>query len=281
VAVMALAVLLFTCIDTSAKWLVTAGFAAIQVVFVRYAMHFVLASALFLPREGAIALRSNAPVRQAMRSVFLFGSTMCNFAALQYLPLTLTTTILFAGPVAITLLAIPILGERVGIHRILAVCTGFIGVLVVMQPWGARFHPAMFLSLTAMLSASMYFIMTRALAGVERNSTSQLWASGLATICLAPFAIGAWVTPDTTTEIVVTLLIGTFGAVSHILATYAHRLADASILSPLQFIQMGTAAIASIIFFGVYPTIWTLIGGGIIVLAGLYIWHRERKRGAG
>jgi threonine/homoserine efflux transporter RhtA len=125
VGMMALAVLFFTCIDTSAKWLVTAGLASIQVAFVRYAVHFALALVVFLPREGRDAIRSNAPGRQFLRSMFLMGSTACNFAALQYLPITVTTTIMFAGPIVVTLLSIPILGERVGIHRIAAVLIGF------------------------------------------------------------------------------------------------------------------------------------------------------------
>ncbi|MGX0875842.1 drug/metabolite transporter (DMT)-like permease [Roseovarius sp. MBR-154] len=278
VAMMALAVLFFTCIDTSAKWLVTAGLAAIQVVFVRYAVHFLLALALFLPREGPTALRSNAPGRQLLRSSCLFGSTICNFTALQFLPITVTTTIMFAGPIAVTVLAIPILGERVGLHRFAAVCTGFVGVLVVMQPWGAEFHPAMLLNLAAMTLAALYFIMTRMLAGTESNATSQLWASGLATVCLAPFAVRVWQWPAAAIDWAPFLLIGIFGGVGHISATYAHRMADASILAPIVYIQIVLAAVASIIVFGVYPTVWTLGGGLIIAGAGLYIWWRERRR---
>ncbi|SEM02197.1 Permease of the drug/metabolite transporter (DMT) superfamily [Roseovarius azorensis] len=278
VAMMALAVLFFTCIDTSAKWLVTAGIAAIQVVFVRYAVHFLLALVLFLPREGRAAIRSNAPGRQFLRSTFLFGSTICNFTALQFLPITVTTTIMFAGPIAVTLLAIPILNERVGLHRLAAVCVGFAGVLVVMQPWGTGFHPAMLLNLVAMVVASLYFIMTRMLAGIESNATSQIWASGLATFCLGPFAIRVWQWPDAGVDWAPFLLIGAFGGVGHIFATHAHRMADASILAPIVYIQIVLAAAASIIVFNVYPTVWTLGGGLIIAGAGLYIWWRERRR---
>lgn len=278
VATMALAVLFFTCIDTSAKWLVTAGIAAIQVAFVRYAVHFLLALVLFLPRDGRAAISSNAPKRQLMRSTFLFGSTACNFTALQFLPITVTTTIMFSGPIAVTLLAIPILNERVGWHRLAAVCVGFVGVLVVMQPWGAEFHPAMLLSLAAMTVAALYFIMTRMLAGIESNATSQIWASGLATVCLAPFAIRVWQWPGSVMDWVPFVMIGVFGGVGHIFATHAHRMADASILAPIIYIQIVLAALASIAVFNVYPTVWTLGGGLIIAAAGLYIWWRERHR---
>src|SRR5210317_1661266 len=125
---MALAVLFFTCIDTSAKWLTIAGFPVFQIVFARYAGHLIYALALYLPQEGISIFKSNSPGKQFLRSSFLLSATALNFQALKYLPITLTTTIMFAGPIVITLLAIPLLSEKVGIRRVLAVCTGFLGV---------------------------------------------------------------------------------------------------------------------------------------------------------
>ncbi len=280
VGMMAFAIVFFTGIDSSAKWLILAGLAPIQVVFIRYAGHFMVACLVYIPASGFGEFRSNAPWRQALRSMFLAGGTICNFLALKYLPLTLTTTIFFASPIVVTLLAIPVLGEQVGVRRIVAVCVGFTGVLITIQPWGATFHPAIFLSLAALMSASGYFIMTRMLAGIETNATSQLWCSGLATLCLTPFALEAWVAPGGLKMGLVMCLIGTLGAVGHIAATYAHRLADASILAPVVYIQIVFAAIASILLFDTWPTIWTLAGGLIIIASGLYIWQRERTKRA-
>lgn len=276
VLLMALAVVFFTCIDSSAKWLILAGLPTLQVVFMRYLVHWVLALLLYLPQEGASALRSNSAGRQFLRALFLLGSTVFNFSALKFLPITVTTTIMFAGPVAVTLLAIPLLGERVGIRRILAVCVGFMGVVVVMQPWGTSFHPAMFLSLGAMVCASMYFVMTRMLAGVEANSTQQIWSSGVAALALVPFVFGGWMWPETPMQWAIFFAIGAFGAGGHISATIAHRWADASILAPLVYIQVFTAAVAGILVFSTWPTVWTLGGGLIIIASGLYIWQRER-----
>ena len=279
IGMMALAILLFTGIDTSAKWLILAGLPAIQVVFARYAVHFFLSLGLFLPSEGMNALRSNSPGKELLRALFLFISTICNFSSLKYLPITVTTTIMFAVPVVVTLLAIPVLGEKVGIRRVLAVCVGFFGVLVVMQPWGSGFHPAMFFNITALILAAMYFVMTRLLAGIERNSTMQIWSSGLATVCLAPVAIPIWIWPTHPIDYAVLIAIGLFGGFGHICATYAHRLADASILSPVIYIQLFLAAAASYLVFGAWPTPWTLAGGVIIIGSGIYIWQRERSKG--
>lgn len=275
VLLMALAVVFFTCIDSTAKWLILAGLPALQVVFARYTGHFLVAVLLYGLRDPG-AFRSNAPWRQLLRSLFLLGSTILNFTALQYLPITVTTTIMFAGPVVVTLLAIPILGEKVGLRRIVAVCVGFLGVIVVMQPWGAEFHPAMFLSLGSLTSAALYFLLTRLLAGVEANATQQLWSSGISAVALLPFVLTGWTWPQGGTWVPF-VVIGMFGAAGHIAATTAHRWADASILAPVIYIQIFLAAFAGWLLFDTLPTVWTLGGGAIIIASGLYIWQRERR----
>ena len=274
---MALAVAFFTCIDTSAKWLTIAGFPVSQIVFARYAGHLIYTLALYLPQEGISIFKSNSPGKQFLRSSFLLSATSLNFQALKYLPITLTTTIMFASPIVITLLAVPLLHEKVDIRRVVAVCTGFLGVLVVIQPWGTAFHPAMFFSLATLVLASLYFIMTRMLAGIESNATQQVWASALATIVLSPFAWHIWVWPETSGQWIVLCAIGCFGALGHIAVTTAHRWAEASILAPLIYSQVFWAVLVGILIFDTYPTVWTLGGGAIVVAAGLYIWQRETR----
>ncbi len=276
VLLMTLAVVFFTGIDTSAKWLSLVGLPIIQIVFVRYFGHWIYSMIIYLPQEGTAAFRSNAPKKQFFRSVLLFISTIFNFMALKYLPITLTTSIAFAQPILITILAIPILGEKVGIRRIMAVSVGFGGVLVVIQPWSAEFHPAIFFSLLTLLCASLYFLMTRMLAGVDSNATNQIWSAGLASIVLAPFAMSVWVWPETGLQWVIFVGIGAFGCLGHISATTAHRWADASILAPMIYSQIFFAAFVGVLVFDTAPTIWTLSGGIIIIASGLYIWHRER-----
>ena len=278
VLAMALAVIFFTGIDTSAKWLSIVGIPVLQIVFIRYAGHFLISLVIYVPREGFGVFHSNAPKRQVLRSCALFMGTVLNFQALKFLPITVTTTISFAGPIVITLMAIPILGEKVGLRRIIAVCVGFLGVLLVIQPWGQSFHPAMLLSLCVLLMASTYFIMTRLLAGVETNATQQVWSSGISTIVLAPFALNVWVWPNNGVDWAVLGIIGFCGAMGHIAVTTAHRWADASILAPLIYTQVFWAALVGVVIFNTYPTVWTLAGAAVIITSGLYIWRRERYK---
>ena len=279
VLIMAFAIFLFTLIDTSAKWLIIAGLPALQVVFSRYVGALLTVLIFFIPRRGMGEFRSNRPWIQVLRALALLGSTVFNFLALRYLPITLTIAMFFAVPIIVTLLSIPILGERVGLRRFLAVLTGFIGVLVIVQPWGAQFHWAVFLSIGALLSASTYFVLTRLLAGIDNNSTSQLWTNGLATLALAPIALQNAVWPENTLNMLVFLFIGFLGGVSHILATLAFRLAQASLLAPVTYVQVIYATAAGYLVFNTLPTIWTAVGTAIIIASGVYIWQRERVRG--
>ena len=279
VLIMASAIFLFTLIDTSAKWLIMAGLPAMQVVFSRYVGAFLTALIFFIPRRGLGEFRSNRPWIQVLRALALLGSTVFNFLALRYLPITLTIAMFFAMPIVVTLLSIPILGERVGLRRFLAVLTGFIGVLVIVQPWGAQFHWAVFLSIGALFSASTYFVLTRLLAGIDNNSTSQLWTNGLATLVLAPIALQNAVWPENTLNMLVFLFIGFLGGVGHILATLAFRFAQASVLAPVTYVQVIYATAAGYLVFNMLPTIWTAIGTAIIIASGVYIWQRERVRG--
>ncbi len=250
-----------------------------QIVFSRYVGAFLTALIFFIPRRGLGEFRSNRPWIQVLRALALLGSTVFNFLALRYLPITLTIAMFFAMPIVVTLLSIPILGERVGLRRFLAVLTGFIGVLVIVQPWGAQFHWAVFLSIGALFSASTYFVLTRLLAGIDNNSTSQLWTNGLATLALAPIALQNAVWPENTLNMLVFLFIGFLGGVGHILATLAFRFAQASVLAPVTYVQVIYATAAGYLVFNTLPTIWTAIGTAIIIASGVYIWQRERVRG--
>lgn len=231
VLLMLLAFLSFVCIDVSAKWLAGVSFDPLQIALARYAGHLVICLVLFVPIEGRSAFRSNAPRLQVLRAIFLLLSTICNFVAVKYLPLTVTVPIMFASPLVVCLASIPILGEKVGMRRLVAVFVGFLGVLIIADPGGTQFHWAMLFSFAALLNASGYFVMTRMIAGVDNNPVSQIYAAGVATLILLPMGIAVWKWPENLTDALVMTCIGLFGAFGHSLLTVAHRFAPASTLA--------------------------------------------------
>ncbi len=272
--VMALSVVMFTALDTSAKWLILAGLAPLQVVFARYAFHLLIALIWFVPLEGTRALRSSDPKLQLLRSAFLLGATILNFYAIRALPpLTTVMTIFFTGPMLTTLLAIPLLGERVDLRQILAsVAGGFCGVLIIVQPWGAQIQLEMLFALAGMAMASGYFLLTRKMAAREANSTAQIWSSTLGALILAPLIVAEWVWPQGALQWAIFVAVGGFGFAAHVLATSAHRLAAASLLAPVLYVQIVFASLAEALIFDTLPTAPTLAGGGChYPLGGLYL----------
>lgn len=267
----------FSVMDTSAKWLVAAAIPALQVAWLRYFGHLVVVIAAYTPRHGLSIMRSKNPKLQSIRAMFLLLGTCLNFSALYYLPLTITIAIFFVTPLTVCLLSIPVLGEKVGLKRLLAVAVGFGGVLVIVQPWSQNFDPHVFLSIAAMLSISAYFVMSRLIAGIDSNATTQVYVSGLGTVLLGPVALYFWVWPETLQAWILLVLIGTLGMIGHSMVTKAHHYAEASVLAPTVYSQIIFIAILSWLVFNQPPDQPTLTGTFIIVLSGLFIWFRERQ----
>lgn len=275
-----LAMFCFAIMDTSAKLLVTAAVPALQVAFLRYFVHFIWALILYLPKNGVAVFKSNAPKMQTIRGLCLLAGTVFNFIALQYLPLTVTIAIFFASPFVVCLLSIPILGEKVGIKRFTAVLVGFMGVLIIVSPWDEQFDMHVLLSLCALMGASGYFVMTRKIAGVDKNAVSQTYTSGLAMMALAPFVITHWTWDLSPGGWVLALLLGSLGMLGHSVLTYAHRFAEASVLAPTVYSQIIYITILSWWIFDSTPSGNTVVGTIIIVASGIYIWWRETRLNA-
>ncbi len=267
----------FCVIDSCAKWLMLRGMPTLEVVFIRYAGHFLLVAAFFLPQRGRALLATGRPGTELLRALCLLASTILNFLAIVYLPLTVTGAIGFTMPLILCALSIPFLGEKVGWRRWVAIVVGFAGVLIIIRPGTDAFHPAMLLSFGAVGFSAFYFLFTRKLAGVDSSSTQQFYAAGISTLCLAPFALGGWVWPTDAETWIPFVLIGVAAMVGHQAVTVAHRLAPASVLAPFNYSLIVYLTISSWLVFNQPPDIWIFIGAPIVIGSGLYIWLRERQ----
>ncbi|RDE10482.1 DMT family transporter [Pelagibacterium lacus] len=266
----------FTVCDTSAKWMAVSGMPPLQVAFGRYAVQFAFILGMVLPKAGLSSFRTRRPVLQVIRALGLLGMTAFNFLAVVYLPLTMTSAILFCMPLMITALSVPFLGEHVGWRRWLAILVGFAGILIVIQPWGADFHWAVFLSLGSAASGAMYYIFTRKLTATETTLSLQLYTGLVGTVCLAPFAVAVWMWPEGLLSWIVFLAVGLSAMTGHGISIIAHRYAPASVLAPFAYSQIVWMTISGWLVFSELPTVWLFIGGPIVIGSGLYIWLRER-----
>lgn len=278
IGMMLTAWLMFSMVDTGAKWLVLLGFPAFQLVFMRYAPHFLISLSLIL--RGGTSLdrfKTTHPWQVISRAMLLIISTLANFVALDYLPLTVTSAIMFSSPVIVCLLSATMLGERVGPWRWFAIVLGFVGVLIVIRPFGASFHPAMLLSLYCSVSLALYSIMTRRLAGIVATDTQQFYMGALGTCVLLPLAVAHWQMPQSAIDWMALLGLGVFGWAGHQLLTNAHRFAPANTLMPYTYSFMIYLTIISFALFDHVPDGWTMLGAAIIIMSGLIIWKREQR----
>ncbi|MEO1090755.1 MAG: DMT family transporter [Pseudomonadota bacterium] len=272
-----LAVLAFACftvLDTSAKFLGQAGIPLLMIIWARYAGH--VAFSLVSLRELSLRTvwQSKRPRLQLLRAAFLFASTCCNFAALQFLQLAETASINFSIPLLVAALAVPVLGEHIGFRRWSAIVVGFLGVLIIVRPTPELFQPAALLSLTSATAAAGYVLTTRIVAQADHHETSNAYAALVGTALTTPLVAFVWVTPSGIQWLPL-LLLGSFGGLGHYMLTAAHRHAPAPILAPFWYTQIVWMVGAGFLLFGDVPDALTLTGGTIVLASGLYVWWRE------
>lgn len=278
IGLMLAAYLGFSMIDTSAKWLTLAGLPVLQIVFIRYAGHAAISLAIIL--RGGMSWERLATARIGLvllRSTLLAASTILNFIAIRYIPLTLTATILFSAPIMICALSFPLLGEPVGKWRWMAIFAGFVGLVIAIRPFGVEFHWAAGLSLLGATCFAMYSILTRRLSGQVATDTMQLYAGLTGTIALAPFALADWHMPQAPVDWLAFVALSTFGWLGHQWLTRAHGLAPASMLTPYAYSFVVYLTLWSYLIFDEPPDQSTVLGATIIVASGMVIWWRERR----
>jgi len=268
---------IFTLLDGSAKWLVQ-GMPVIMVVWLRFVGQLILTGAVLLPLRGLSLLRTQHLRWHLLRTAMAVVMTGLNFVALQYLQLTVTSSIFFSSPIIIALISAPLLGEKLDAARLAAIVAGFCGVLIIVHPWSADFHPAMILSVINAFLYAGFLMSTRHLAAYDSPETIQFLPAVGATLVLAPLAFLGWEWPDSWREWTVACLLGVFGSVGHYLLAVAHRYAPSSVIAPFVYQQVIYMALFGYLVFGDVPGPAVWVGAAIVISSGLYLFSRERKR---
>ncbi|WP_425351402.1 DMT family transporter [Kumtagia ephedrae] len=269
--------LLFTGLDTSAKYLVLAGMSAPFVAWMRFAEHTVLALLLLRFWSNPAVFRFASLPLQVVRGLCLAGSTIFNFAALLTLQLAETSAIYFSAPMITIALAGPLLGEWAGWRRWLAVLAGFVGVLVITRPGYGAFGIGHVFALCSTLSYCFYVILTRRMSESETPASLIFYSALAPTVLMAPVVPFSASMPPSLWHGLILLLLGVFGGIGHWFLIKAYRLATTSALAPYPYLQMAWMVASGYLVFGQLPDRWTLAGTAIIVAGGLYIIHREHR----
>ena len=276
------AVTVFAMLDSTAKYLAgELGVPVAQVIWLRFFIHAVLSILILLPLLGKQGFVSAKPGHQLLRSVLLATTTAFNFAAVKYLRLDQTVTIFFLPPLLVAAWAGPILGEWVGWRRLLAILTGFIGVIFVTRPGFGGIHWAVLFSFGATLTYALYGIHTRYLTGHDRSEVNIFYTAIAGAVLGAPFGLAAWVWPQDTLTWGLFAWTGITGLVGHWLLVLAYKRAPAPVVTPFVYFGLIPMILLGFTVFGDVPDVWTLLGGGIVIGSGLYLYVRERRLESG
>ena len=219
---------------------------------------------------------SQRPMLQLARIGTAFLAMLLGFTAIIHLPLAEATTISFGKTFFVTLLAILLLGETVGVRRWAAVVFGFLGVLIVAWPSGEQ--AINIYSLLAILSAALVgfvMVMVRRLSQVDQPITILTYQAFGVGVLMLPGAIWFWKTP-TVDELLVLAAIGALAVVGQYLNILALKSGEASAVAPIDYIRLVYAILLGLWMFNEWPEPRVFLGSAIIVAAAFYTLHRER-----
>lgn len=294
-----LGVLAISVNDLLIKWL-SGGYPLHQMVFTRSAIGLFFTFGFVFWEGGLRLLRSKTPGIHALRGLLVVVANMTFYAAVAVLPLGQATALFFVAPLFITLLSIPILGEKVGPLRLGAVIVGFLGVLVMQQPWKSDTEVSRIVMLLPVAAALFYALMqvlTRKLGATTAASAMAIYTQGTFLLVSTGFFLIAgdgrfaegvsneslifllrawtWPTPE---DWPVFIGLGLCSGIVGYCLSAAYRLANAAIIAPFEYIGLPMAIFWGWTIFGEWPEIATWIGCALIIGAGIFVFLREQAR---
>jgi drug/metabolite transporter (DMT)-like permease len=267
------ATMCFSCSDAMAKYL-GQSLPVTEIIWIRYCTFVALAIGVFL-RSGRPRLQVRSPAVQILRGLGLAGSAVFFVSGLRLLPMADAASINFVSPLMITLLAVPMLGEVVGLRRWLAIIVGLLGVLIVIRPGpGALQLGAGFVVLSSLCWA-VGSVLTRRLASTDHAATTLLWSAvaGFVVLSLLLPLEFAW---PSAWLLALTVMMGMVASSGQYLLVLAYRHAGAAVLAPFSYAQLLWSMTLGYAVFGALPDGWTVTGAAIIAGSGLYSANRER-----
>ena len=253
----------------------------LMVVMLRYWFFAAFVIALAKRQAGGIcaAARTDQPVLQIFRGLLLAAEICVMVAAFTVLGLVESLAVFTCYPLIVAALSGPVLGEKVGWRRWLAIGAGFVGVIIILQPSTGVFDPA---ALIPFLSASMfalYGLLTRFASRRDSTATSFFWTGVAGAVAMTGIGLWFW-EPMTPSDWGMMAMLCLTGAGGHWLLIKCYEVAEASAVQPFAYFQLVFGALIGVSIFGEVIRTNVAIGAAIIVAAGLFTFWRERLQRA-
>ena len=274
---MVITTIVFASQDGLSKYLAT-EYNVYMVVMIRYWFFaaFVMTISSRKPRGVKQVAKTKTPLLQIFRSLILVAEMCVTILAFTLLGLAETHAIFASYPLIIAMLSGPILGEHVGWRRWLAICVGFFGILIILNPGNGIFSPYALVPLAGAILFALYGLLTRYAGQYDNSSTSFFWTGIVGWIAMTAIGLNFW-DPVSQGDWSIMLILSASGMLGHFLLIKCYEVAEASAVQPFAYLQLIWASLIGVIIFGEQITTNVLIGACIIVGAGLFTLWRERK----
>jgi|TARA_B100001093_G_scaffold218877_1_gene209865 drug/metabolite transporter (DMT)-like permease len=272
---MVASVICFSIMDICVKWL--DYYPVGQVLFLRFSIGFIPIF-FIIPKEKIFSFyKTSRPGLHAFRALCGALAIIALFYGLRELPLADVISLTFGGPIFVTIASIFFLSEKVGIKRWSAVCLGFVGMLLIIQPAFIDLNYYYISPIIFCIFFACVAISVRSLSKTEANYTIAFYFTSLCTVIgLISIFFEDWVMP-TKIDMFIFTVMGLCGSIANLLLTQSYRLAEASLVTPIKYLSLVFAIIFGFIIWSEIPKALTLLGAALVILSSLIIFTRETQ----
>ena len=271
IILMIVAMLSIPLVDGLAKHL-SANYSPLFISWARYAVACGIVLPFAAALHGARVFPAERLTAHCLRTVFLVAAMTLYFLAVARIPLATAVSAYFVGPIVAVLLSVAVLKEELTVRKVLSLALGFVGSLVILRP-GGTVEPGLLMAFGSGLLFAFYMITTRQASKDSDPVKTLAFQCVAGALLLTPQAVVSWATPALE-DLIFFVGMGAFSAVGHVLSIAAFRLADASTLAPLVYVELIGATAVGYLAFHEVPGASTLMGAGLIVGGGLILIRR-------
>ena len=251
-------------------------YSVFQIIFFGVLFAFVPMALMMLTDRAVDNFRPHHPWLILLRSALMIVSMTSAFYAFVTLPLTEVYSLLFAVPLLVTALSVPLLGEVVRARRWAAVGVGLVGVIIVLRPGVSEFTLGHLAALTAACTSAVAAIVIRKIGSEERSAVLILYPMLLSLLAMAVMLPFVYVPVDLP-HLGLMAMVGLISILAQLCIIAAYRSAPAAVVAPTQYSQIIWATAFGTLLFSERPDIFVAIGSGVIIISGVFVVWRESR----
>jgi len=269
-----LSTFIFSMMDGLIKW-TGESYPVIQLVFFRCLFALIPIGIMLWKAGGFKVLKTNQPLIHLFRGCMGMLAMFCVFTSFTKLPMAEVVSILFAVPILTSIIAIPILGEKIGLHRTIAILIGFVGVMIIVQPGADILSSDTIYPIMAAFLMSFAMVTVRILGRKDHGAAISFYFTifGILVSSIG-ISFSGWVMP-VGFDWLLLITIGLLGGVAQYLMTRSFAIAEIAALAPFKYTALLWSAGLAFFIWNEVPDWKVWIGASVVAASNIYMLHRE------